>query len=97
MLGEGRGLNAGAVRAAARLVATDVGYDDAFGPGLPALADDFGDDFGVGVGGLLRGAVPGDVGLDDDNVLTADEAADAAEIVESALNEGAGFAALDYG
>ena len=93
-LGAGRGLNAGALKAAARLVATDVGDDDALGAGLPALADDLGDDFGVGVGGLLRGAVPGDVGLEHDHVLAADEAADAAQVFESALNEGARFAAL---
>ena len=90
-------MNAGALEAAARLVATDVGDDDALGAGLPALADDLGDHFRVGVGGLLRGAVPGDVGLDDHDVLAADEALHAAKIRESTLHEGARFAALDHG
>ena len=96
-LSAGGGLDAGALEAAARLVATDVSDNDAFGPGLPALADDFSDDFRVGVGGLLRGAVPGDVGLEDDDVLPADEAADSAEVGEGTLDKGAGFASLDHG
>jgi hypothetical protein len=59
------------------------------------LANDLGDNFGVGVGGLLRGAVPGNVGLENDNVLATDKAADATQVFESALDKSAGFAALD--
>src|ERR1017187_5104249 len=96
-LGAGSGLNSGALKAAARLVATDVGDDNPLGSSLPALSHGLSDDFGVGVGGLLRGAVPGDVGLEDDNILAADEAADSTQIFERALNQGARFAVLDNG
>ena len=94
---EGCGLDSRTLEAAAGLVATDVGDDDALGARLYALANDFGDYFGVSVGGLLGGAVPGDVGLDNDDILAADEALDAAEVGEGALDEGARFAALDDG
>jgi hypothetical protein len=60
------------------------------------LADYFGYDFRVGVGGLLGRTVPGDVGLDDDHILAADEAADAAQVFESSLNERARFPTLNY-
>ena len=56
--GHGGGLDAGAMEAALRLVATDVGDDDALCAGLPALTHDFGDEVGVGVGGLLWGCGP---------------------------------------
>src|SRR5665213_124768 len=79
-LGAGRSLNARALKAAAGLVATDVGDDDPLGSRLPALTDDLGDDFGIGVGGLLQGAIPGDVGLENHHILAADEAADAAQV-----------------
>ena len=67
-------------------VATDVGDDDPLGARLPALAHHLGNDFWIGVGGLLRRAIPGDVGLDDHHILAADEAADAAQIFQ-ALSE----------
>jgi hypothetical protein len=92
--GAGGGLNAGALKAAARLVATDVGDDDALGARLPALAHYLGDHVGIGVGGLVRGAVPGDVGLDDNHILAADEAPDAAQVFKRPLNQGARFAGL---
>ncbi len=96
-LGAGSGLNAGALKAAARLVATDVGDDDALGAGLPALAHNLGDDLGIGVGGLLRGAIPGDVGLENHHVLAADEAANAAQVFEGPLHQGARFSTLHDG
>jgi len=46
-LGAGGGLNAGALKAAARLVATDVGDDDPLGARLPTLANQLGDHLGL--------------------------------------------------
>jgi hypothetical protein len=90
------GLDTGALKAAARFVATDVGDDDAFGAGLPALADDLGHYFRIGVGGLLRSAVPRDVGLENDYILATDEAADAAQVSECALDQSARFTGLRH-
>ncbi len=95
-LGARGGLNAGALKAAARLVATDVGDDDPLGARLPALAHHLGDHFGIGVGGLLRRAVPGNVGLDDHHILAADEAADAAQILQRPLHQRARLPALNH-
>ena len=97
VLGERGGLNAGAMEAAAGFVAAYISDNDALGPRLPALAHHLGDNVGIGVGGLLRSAVPGDVGLDDDHVLAADEAANAAEIFERLSHERVRLAVLDHG
>ncbi|MGB8031124.1 MAG: hypothetical protein WCF30_15845 [Terracidiphilus sp.] len=77
----------GTLKAAGRIVATDVDNDDALGAGLPALVDDLGDDFRIDAGGLLRGALPVDVGFEADDVLAADEAADAAHIFKRLLHQ----------
>src|ERR1019366_2575382 len=71
-------LYAGAMKAAARFVAADVGDDDALRAGVPALPDDLGHNFRICVGGLFRGPVPSDIWLEDDNILTAYETAHAA-------------------
>jgi hypothetical protein len=61
---------------------------------LPALANDFGDEVRIGVGSLLRRAIPRDVRLDDYDVLASDESADPAEIFESLLDQSARFSGL---
>jgi hypothetical protein len=87
--------NAGALEAAARIVATDVGGVDFFCAGAPTLANQFRNDLGIGVGGLFGRAVPGDVWLHDDNVGARNEALYAAHFLERAPNQQIRFAARD--
>ena len=86
--------NSGAMETTLRLVAAHIGNDHALGTCLPALANDFGNEFRIGVGSLLGRAIPGDVGLDDHDVLSCDESAHAAEIFESLLDECARLSGL---
>ncbi len=67
-----------------------------FAPACPALSHHFGDQFRIGVGGLLGRAIPGDVGLDDNDILSRDESAHAAEVFKSLLHERAGLAGLRH-
>ena len=66
-----RSFNSGPMEAPLRLVAAHIGNDDALCARLPALAHHLGHEFWIGVGSLLRRAIPRDVGLDHHNVLTA--------------------------
>ncbi len=47
----------------------------------------FGHEFRIGIGGLLGGTIPGNIGLDNHNILSAHKTANAAKIFESMLNK----------
>ncbi len=88
--GAGRGQDARAGEAAARVVAGDVGHDDAPGARGQAQAHQLGDDGRVGVRRLLGDAVPPDVGLDEHVLARVDEALDSADRGDRATNVGGG-------
>lgn len=69
--------DARAAETAARIVAGNIGNDDLFGASLEAEPGHDGHEHGVGVGGLLGGPVPADIGFYGDDVSLGDEAADA--------------------
>ena len=96
-LGARRRLDARALKAAARLVAAHVGDDHALGAGLPALPHHLRHQFGIGVGRLLRRAVPRDVRLEHHHVLAADKAAHPAQVFERLRHERARLGVLRHG
>ena len=82
--------NARPLEAAARIVATHIGDNDFFRARTQALANHFGNDLGIGVGGLLRSAIPANVGLYQNNIIAGDKALNPSEFPQCRLYQFAG-------
>jgi len=92
----GSGGNAAAPEAGPRVVDAYIRHNDSPGAGLQAKPAHLGDYPRIGVGGLLDGAVPGNVGLDDHHVAARDEAANAAQFLDCAPRQQRGIVALNH-